>query len=352
MLGKPDNKLLNSISNNKDFQDSCLGETFRQKPLGFVDVGSSGGIHPLILPVASLTHCTCFEPDKASYDALVNKYSEGNLFAGMTILKTAVAESKGTRDLFVTKSQVNSSLLEPNDELVSRYKVSGFQVEKKIPLETKSLDSLLAGGNEGDRLGEFVKLDCQGVEYEILQGATNILEGHCMSLWCELEFFPMYRNQRTFAEVDLFLRGKGFVLYGLYPNYVSAKKLNRREFETEERIVWADALYFKDPLAALNRDRTFGKREIHVLLISAILARYYDFALDILGSCGFNKEDQGRLGELIQFLAKRDRDNIERDLHTLIDKVGRRTGDSYLLAKKFIDRHGSNNNIDFINLQD
>ena len=349
MVGKLDNNFLNSISNNRDFQDSCLYESFREKPLGFVDIGSSGGVHPLILPVASLTHCTCFEPDKTSYQALIDKYSEGNLFAGMTILNMAVAGNKGTRDLFITKSQVNSSLLKPDDQLASRYNVHGFRIENIMPLETDNLDSLLDGAYKEDRQGEFIKLDCQGAEYEILQGATRTLDEHCMSLICEVEFFPMYQNQKTFSEVDLFLRGKGFVLYGLYPNYISAKKLNRRKFETEERIVWADALYFKDPLDAVNRDRKYGTREIHVLLITTILAKYYDFALEILHACGFNKEDQERIGRLIFFLAERDKNNLEGDLLMLIDEVERRREDCYILAKKFVDRHKSNNSVDFIN---
>jgi Methyltransferase FkbM domain len=61
---------------------------------------------------------------------------------------------------------------------------------------------------------DFIKLDTQGSELEILQGGVRALAGvRCVEV--EVEFNPIYRGQPLFYEVDAFMRGQGFVLWKL-----------------------------------------------------------------------------------------------------------------------------------------
>lgn len=43
-------KQLNRITGDSLFQATWLGEEFLCRPVGFVDVGSAGGVHPMALP--------------------------------------------------------------------------------------------------------------------------------------------------------------------------------------------------------------------------------------------------------------------------------------------------------------
>ena len=56
---------INRILDHADFRGSSVAETFRQKPLGYIDVGARGGVHPLVEPVAGITAVLGFEPDAA-----------------------------------------------------------------------------------------------------------------------------------------------------------------------------------------------------------------------------------------------------------------------------------------------
>src|SRR5207248_2510884 len=61
---------------------------------------------------------------------------------------------------------------------------------------------------------DFIKLDTQGSELDILQGAGFLLDD-CLGLQLEVMFSPLYEGQPLFADVDTYLRSRGFVLWRL-----------------------------------------------------------------------------------------------------------------------------------------
>lgn len=343
--------LLNSIVKNPNFKKSSLYKSFLEEPLGFIDIGAAGGVHPLVIPFASLTHCSCFEPNKWGYKELLEKYAKENPFSKITIFNTAVSNKKADEKLYVTKSTVNTSLLEPSDELFTRYNATGFQIQKTDSVKTDTLDSLVFGSkNLSKRLGEFIKIDGQGSEYQVLEGAERTLNERCVALYVEVEFLKMYKNQKTFSEIDLFLRDKRFQLYALYPHYISTKKLDRKRYDSEERIMWADALYFRDYLGYANNNKRYSTRDIETLLIAAILTRFYDFALEILECYYKDEDDREYIKNLIFHMAESDREIVEDGVDKLVRKIANFPEKKYLLAKKFVDEHKSNNNVDFITI--
>jgi len=341
--------VIDSISRHPDFLRSSLESVFAEDPFGFTDVGSVGGVHPLILPLASRSRCTCFEPDPDSYSALVDLYSGNNPFADLAIHNCALAEAELTRRLYVTKSAVNTSLLEPDDTFASRYGVAGLEVTHTMDIQTRSLGGVLGQYRKENRhVAELIKLDCQGTEYDILLGAENLLDSECVALICEAEFVKMYRGQKTFSELDLFLGEKGFVLYGLEPHFVSARKLDRRSHETEERILWVDALYLKEPLAAQRGSRGEFTRQVYSLFLVALLSRNYAFAMELLDGFAWPSGDRELLGNLVRHLAAEQRQALERDTDKLLSDLTASPDKKYLIAKKFIDAHRSNSSIDFL----
>jgi FkbM family methyltransferase len=134
-------------------------ETLSASPMS----APSAGAHPLILPVASRTRCTCFEPDPASHTALAEFYAGKSPFADLVIHDCALAEKDEMRRLHVTKSAVNTSLLEPDPAFASRYGVAGLAVTHTMDIRTRSLDGALARDRkEKGHVAELIKLDCQG----------------------------------------------------------------------------------------------------------------------------------------------------------------------------------------------
>jgi FkbM family methyltransferase len=342
---------LNMISENGLFCATSLKEGFEKSPIGFIDIGSSGGVHPMILPIASIANCLCFEPNEKALKSL-NKI-ESMKFSKLKVYNTAIREKESETDFYITESEVNSSLLTPSKEMVTRYSAPGFKIKNRTTLKTKALDNVISEIGRSEQFsGEIIKLDCQGSEYEILKGASEILEKQCVALFCEVEFFEVYKNQKIFSDIDQFLRKKGFSLYGLYPNYISTKKIDRKKYETEERIMWADAVYFKDPLTAVNFKNNTTDRSIHVLILVSMMLNYYDFSIELIRKYIENERDKLNLVELVEYFASCRKDRIEQNAKKLISRFSKPEDDMFLYVKKFIDENKGNNNLDYINVDE
>ncbi len=129
-------------------------------------------------------------------------------------LHAVLGRAAETRTFRITRSPACASLLQPNHEFLSQFQeiAEGFDVEREASVETMSLDACLAA-NDVAR-GDFIELDVQGGELEVLTGAERTLGG-TLGIQAEVEFAPMYLGQPLFADIDAFLRARAFQLFDL-----------------------------------------------------------------------------------------------------------------------------------------
>src|SRR6266567_2061321 len=130
------------------------------------------------------------------------------------------------------------------------------------------IDDVLQRHSLSPQFGEFIKLDTQGTEYEILQGAARALSERTVALLVEVWFCTPYQDQKLFSELELYLRSFGFAFYGATPHYRSRKLVDKRRQVTRERPLWADAIFLKDPL---NSPGKLSSRQIYALFICSLL---------------------------------------------------------------------------------
>lgn len=176
------------------------------------------------------------------------------------------------RTFRITRSPACASLLEPNHEFLSQFQeiAAGFDVERETSVETMSLDACLAA-NDVAR-ADFIELDVQGGELEVLSGAERTLEG-TLGIQAEVEFAPMYVGQPLFADIDAFLRSRAFQLFDLSRYHV------RRSSTTSTRgqLLWGHALYLRD-------HRTLAPELAARLAVVAVVLDFADLAADIVVS--------------------------------------------------------------------
>ena len=125
----------------------------------------------------------------------------------------ALAQTAGQRTLFVTQEPACSSLLQPDPDLTENYPALACARQvSTAEIETTTLD-LWAAKNKV-LVVDYIKIDTQGSELEILKGGVGVLQtARCLEV--EVEFNPIYLGQPIFSEVDIFLRCQGFVLWKL-----------------------------------------------------------------------------------------------------------------------------------------
>ena len=133
---------------------------------------------------------------------------------------------------------MTSSLLEPNPEVLERFGELAelTQVVATVPVNSVRLDDIEEIGD-----ADYLKMDVQGAEVIVLDGAPRLLED-IVVVHTEAEFVPMYRNQPLFSELDQALRRHGFWLHRIPA--VAGRAL-RGSTLPGQQMLWCDAVYIR-----------------------------------------------------------------------------------------------------------
>jgi len=331
---------MNDLADDPDFIASGPGKTLRESPLRFTDVGARGGAHPVVEPIAKLTSVLGFEPDEAACKEILNA---PNPWADLTIKTTALGSSRGTRTIHRLASPTNDSLLPPNEIITSRYAMEKFREVGRASVALGTLDD----ETQIDPHGEIIKLDVQGTELDVLSGSRRTLEVDTVAVISEVEFVQIYEGQRLFSDVEKMLRDVGFSFYGFHGgiHYRSKKKIDKRTERGRERALWADAIFFKDPLD--GRRQFFSTRQYHVLYCAALLLEYYDFALELARCWGNSDEEEMRRAEsVVRRRASNPPGKNADDARMLCQEIELAPNNASVLVGKFIDSRAGFGNFD------
>jgi FkbM family methyltransferase len=252
-------------------------EGFCAKPvpcIHIVDVGAlwlgDEGYTPLVR--AGRARVVGFEPIAEECRVLNQKSNPPNIY-----LPYAIADG-GTRRFHRCNFPMTSSLYEPDLECMGRYhNLPHFcQVEAAWDVQTVRLDDVK------ETIGaDFLKLDVQGAELDVLRGATTMLES-VVAAQIEVEFVPIYRGQPLFAEVDQFLRRHGFMFHRFANMEGRVLQTVHVSHDTEadrRQILWADAVYVRD-ISTWNQLSTDSLLKFAV--IEHELYGSFDFAATLL----------------------------------------------------------------------
>lgn len=329
---------VNSVSGSPAFRQTQLFQEFLRQPLGFIDVGARGGIHTIVQPMAEVTAVLALEPDAPEAERL-REESKASPFQQVNIQACGLAGRDGNYDLNLLANSVNHSLLSPNQHLVDRYRIRGFEPAGTANVPCRSLDSLLLGDLGGETFwGEFIKIDTQGAEYDILNGGLQVLRDRTVALVVEACFFQLYENQRCFPDLEWWLRGQGFSLYGFdHLNYRSQKHLDKKTEAGRERLFFTDAIFFRDPFDEINRGRSLTRRNIACLIAAAILLRYYDFALELLALWEAPEAERAGLRAAIHQAAFHSPAQSAAEVARLHQAVAGHPDWAHVLVGKFVD---------------
>ncbi|HEX3916668.1 MAG TPA: FkbM family methyltransferase [Caulobacteraceae bacterium] len=243
--------------------------------LKVVDVGANpidGDAPYAPLLAAGHTEVVGFEPNPDAL-AKLNQMKGPN----ETYLPHAVGDG-GRRELKLCLLPGMTSILEPNHKVLSLF--HGFSdwghVMRRVEVDTVRLD------DTPETAGlDLLKIDIQGGELLVFQNAPDRLAS-ALVIHTEVEFMPMYVGQPLFSDVDMFLRGRGFMLHRLEPMVTRDFKpllFGLDPYNGHSQILWADAIYVRD----LTRLEMLGPDQ---LLKAAVILhdcyRSYDVALYLL----------------------------------------------------------------------
>jgi FkbM family methyltransferase len=267
------------------FIDPRFREVYQQHPLVLVDVGARGGLKRNWHAARQHLHVLGFEPDKREYDRLT---STPTTDPATTWFDVALSNRTGPIRLHIARDRGLTSIFEPDRAFLNTFpQADRFDTADVQQVDADRLDALVEPRGVTDV--DFLKVDTQGSELLVLEGAAQTLDRWAIGVEVEVEFTPIYREQPVFADVDRWLRTLGFMLFDLRPCYWK-RAAGSSIGGPRGQIIWADALYLKSvPSLRSTLDRlepATRKAKLLKTLSITVLYGYFDYALEVLNALG------------------------------------------------------------------
>lgn len=215
------------------------------------------GGFPAVPKLHSSIASTMYEADESCISEIESEQlSHG--YGKVNVLSACLAGSVGTRNFNLNYDGYTSSLLPLNEKYANFYQQleqSDYNYDyvmstlKQLSIQTVTLDSL------SEKLPvDFLSLDTQGSELEILKGAVATLKS-CVGIETEVSFRQVYKDSDLFGDISLFLSEQGFEFIGFTSLTFDAPRSMSQKGRCRKLLSFADALFFRIPDPNMTDDQ-------------------------------------------------------------------------------------------------
>ena len=127
-----------------------------------------------------------------------------------------------------------------------------------------------------------MKIDVEGAELDVCQGAEKLLSTSVLGLWIEVQFWQRFQATPVFHEAHSYLDNLGFLLFDLVPQarVWRAKGVPAgRPVPGRGQLIDANALYFRNLLGEIDTVSNADCSKYRIMVLKqASLAEVYDYA--------------------------------------------------------------------------
>ncbi len=157
-----------------------------------------------------------FEPLRAAFKALEQKAARDPAW---DVHRWALGDKAETREINVAGNSWSSSLLDMLPAHVRSAPESRYVGRETI--EVKALDGIFADVC-GDARNAYLKIDTQGFERQVLDGASRSLP-RIDTVQLEMSLVPLYAGETLFPDMTAYLAERGYVLVSLEGGFADPK---------------------------------------------------------------------------------------------------------------------------------
>lgn len=178
-----------------------------------------------------------------------------DLKSSLIVLPYCLGSSHGAATLYMAHDPYMSSLYEINPAYADYYTMNidmdyihgeVGKPAKELQIEMVTLDELLWQDKRPAPLPDFLSIDVQGAEYDILMGAARTLDQSVLGLILEVSFHEIYKDQKLFGDLTRMLHERGFLFVDFTERIPATPNREPVGLRAEEFLIGADALYLRD----------------------------------------------------------------------------------------------------------
>jgi FkbM family methyltransferase len=196
------------------------------------DVGANAGqFAEKLLDAGFPGRIVSFEPSTGAHSTLIKRAQRDSRW--IIAPRMALGDHSGTVSLNLAGNSVSSSVLPMLPSHGNAAPESRYVGSEIVDLRT------LDGVNKEfatDRERVFLKLDVQGFEANVLQGAEQFLR-RVLGIQIELSLVPLYDGERLFHPMLDELEARGYELWSVVPGFSDPET---------SRLLQVDAIFFRE----------------------------------------------------------------------------------------------------------
>ena len=197
-----------------------------------LDVGANAGQYAKLLRECGYSgRIVSFEPLSTAYTQL--KATSRNDPMWDVAPRTALGNKDGEIAINVSGNSESSSVLDMLDSHLESASDSAYIGSEKVKL--CRLDQIVKEYLNNDTTSIFLKIDVQGFERQVLEGATQILP-RVHGIQLEMSLIPLYKNQPLYQEIIEIMKELGYELHAVLPGFTDFKS---------GRLLQMDGIFFR-----------------------------------------------------------------------------------------------------------
>jgi FkbM family methyltransferase len=191
---------------------------------GIIHVGAHTGQELEMYTSMTQDHIIYFEPQPDIYKTLADRASKHQ---NVICENVALGSKDGEQMMWISDNGgLSSSLLKPSGHM-KIYPDCHFPSTISVPVTT--LDNYFIKSDLHPKNFNFLNIDVQGYELEVLKGCTSLLQ-YIDAIMCEVNGKTLYRDCALVHDIDEFCNNYGFI---------------RKETMWVWGDLWGDAFYKK-----------------------------------------------------------------------------------------------------------
>jgi len=171
-----------------------------------------------------------FEPTLQAYNLLHKNTLKERKWKCVNI---GLGDNDEDIEINISSNSFSSSIMEITSVCIESEPNSAFIAKEKVKI--RKLDSVFGLYVAEGEKNILLKLDVQGYEHNVLEGAKNSLENIC-GIQTEMSMIELYKNEMLFNEMIENLRVKGFELCSIEPGFSDPKS---------GKLLQVDGIFFK-----------------------------------------------------------------------------------------------------------